>query len=34
MNQDISAQLVGVELYFDDFERARQLYVNILGVKR
>ena len=33
MNQDISAQLVGVELYFDDLERARQFYLNVLGFK-
>jgi predicted enzyme related to lactoylglutathione lyase len=29
----ISAQLVGVELYFDDLEKAKRFYTEILGLR-
>lgn len=29
----ISAQLIGVELYFDDLERANHFYIETLGLK-
>lgn len=30
---DISAQFVGVEIYFDDLERAKNFYVETLGLR-
>lgn len=30
---DISARFVGVEIYFDDLERARNFYVETLGLR-
>ena len=29
----ISAQLVGIELYFDDLDRAREFYIERLGLE-
>jgi catechol 2,3-dioxygenase-like lactoylglutathione lyase family enzyme len=29
----LSARFVGVELYFDDLERARKFYIDILGLR-
>jgi predicted enzyme related to lactoylglutathione lyase len=31
--KDISARLVGVELYFDDLDQARSFYTKTLGLK-
>ena len=31
--QEISARLAGVELYFDDLERARSFYTGTLGLQ-
>ncbi len=31
--KEISARLAGVELYFDDLDRARNFYAGILGLK-